>query len=230
RMFGFTFLENFNYPYISRSIREFWRRWHISLSTWLRDYLYIPLGGSRVSTSRMYLNLWTVFLLCGLWHGASWNFVIWGAIHGMFLVLERIGLEKILNRLWLPFRHAYMLLVVVVAWVFFRIESLPEALNYVRVMAGLGSVNGTEHSLSAFLPREKMYIFLAAAAASIPLKQVLPLLKDRIALFVPGADRLYRITATGFTVVEPALLIGMLVFSIMLIAVGTYNPFIYFRF
>src|SRR5208283_144930 len=97
RMFGFHFLENFNYPYVSRSVREFWRRWHISLSTWFRDYLYIPLGGNRMKPTRTYFNLIIVFLLCGLWHGASWTFVIWGAYHGLLLVLERAGLRHLLS-------------------------------------------------------------------------------------------------------------------------------------
>ncbi|MGD8338870.1 MAG: MBOAT family protein, partial [Desulfobacterales bacterium] len=124
RMFGFHFLENFNYPYISRSIREFWRRWHISLSSWFRDYLYIPLGGNHRGPLRTYLNLLIVFFLCGLWHGASWNFVIWGLLHGLFLVIERLGFEKILNRWWSPLRYLYVMLVVCTGWVFFRAENL----------------------------------------------------------------------------------------------------------
>jgi len=109
------FLENFNYPYIAQSMRDFWRRWHISLSTWFRDYLYIPMGGNRGSSLRTYLNLWIVFLLCGLWHGASWNFVIWGALHGAYLVIERLGWHKYLDRLWIPLRHLYTLLLVMIA-------------------------------------------------------------------------------------------------------------------
>ena len=130
RLFGFEFLENFNYPYIAESMRDFWRRWHISLSTWFRDYLYIPLGGNRGSSLRTYLNLWTVFLLCGLWHGASWNFIIWGALHGASLVIERIGWHKYLDRLWRPLRHLYTLGIVMIGWVFFRSESLSHAIHY----------------------------------------------------------------------------------------------------
>lgn len=124
RMFGFHFLENFNYPYISRSIREFWRRWHISLSSWFRDYLYIPLGGNHKGPLRTYLNLLIVFFLCGLWHGAGWNFVIWGLLHGLFLVIERLGFEKILNRCWSPLRYLYVMLVVCTGWVFFELKIL----------------------------------------------------------------------------------------------------------
>ena len=120
KMFGFEFMENFNYPYISQSIREFWRRWHISLSSWFRDYLYIPLGGNRCSETRNHLNLLIVFFLCGLWHGASWTFVIWGLYHGFFIVLEHAGLGRVLDRQARPLRHSYALLVVLVGWVIFR--------------------------------------------------------------------------------------------------------------
>ncbi len=126
-MFGFRFLENFNYPYISQSLTEFWRRWHISLSNWFRDYLYIPLGGNRVAPWRVYLNLVIVFFLCGLWHGASWNFVVWGLFHGTFLVIERMGLARRMAEWHQPFRHVYAMLVVLVSWVFFRADSLPAA-------------------------------------------------------------------------------------------------------
>jgi alginate O-acetyltransferase complex protein AlgI len=112
RMFGFRFLENFNYPYIAKFIREFWRRWHISLSTWFRDYVYISLGGNRVSAARVYLNLLIVFVLTGLWHGASWNFLIWGLFHGTFLACEHAGASKLIQRAWLPLQHIYLLVVV----------------------------------------------------------------------------------------------------------------------
>ena len=132
RMFGFRFPENFRWPYIADTVQDFWRRWHISLSTWFRDYLYVPLGGNRVSPARRYRNLVTVFFLCGLWHGASWNFVIWGLFHGSFLVAERLGLADAVKRLWAPLRHAYLLVVVMIGWVFFRAETLPAALAYLE--------------------------------------------------------------------------------------------------
>ena len=117
-------------------MQEFWRRWHISLSTWFRDYLYVPLGGNRVSPARRYRNLVTVFFLCGLWHGASWNFVIWGLFHGSFLVAERLGLAGAVKRLWAPVRHAYLLAIVMIGWVFFRAETLPAALAYSEIAGG----------------------------------------------------------------------------------------------
>src|SRR3954452_11314087 len=122
-MIGIYFPLNFNYPYMAQSITEFWRRWHITLSTWFRDYLYIPLGGNRAGPVRTYANLMAVFLLCGLWHGASWTFVVWGLYHGLFLVIERIGLGAALQRVGREYRHLYVLLVVTVGWVFFRAET-----------------------------------------------------------------------------------------------------------
>ena len=113
-LIGFTYPLNFNYPYISTSMTEFWRRWHISLSSWFRDYLYFPLGGNRISPKRTYLNLWIVFLLCGLWHGAAWNFIVWGAAHGCFLVIERTGFSRVLERMPSLFRHVYVVLAVMV--------------------------------------------------------------------------------------------------------------------
>ena len=128
-MIGIYFPLNFNYPYIAQSITEFWRRWHITLSTWFRDYLYIPLGGSRAGAYRTYFNLMVVFLLCGLWHGAKWTFVVWGLYHGFFLILERAGLGSALQRIGSEFRHLYVILVVTVGWVFFRADDLSQAVE-----------------------------------------------------------------------------------------------------
>ncbi|MHB8809839.1 MAG: MBOAT family O-acyltransferase, partial [Desulfobulbaceae bacterium] len=139
RMFGFVLPENFNYPYISRSIREFWRRWHMSLSAWLRDYLYIPLGGNRGGTGRTLMNLLLVFLLCGLWHGANWTFVVWGVWHGLFLVLERLVPVQTQSRLLRAGGWLYATLVVMLGWVLFRSPDLTSALQYMQVMAGGGA-------------------------------------------------------------------------------------------
>src|SRR5215831_6851224 len=150
RMFGFHFLENFNYPYISQSLTEFWHRWHISLSNWFRDYLYIPLGGNRISPRRTYLNLVIVFFLCGLWHGAAWNFVFWGLFHGAFLVAERMGLSRVLTGWRTPWRHVYLLLVVMVSWVFFRASTLSHAWSFLAAMVGLSPASGIEHPLGLY--------------------------------------------------------------------------------
>ena len=150
-MFGFTFHENFDHPYASQSITEFWRRWHISLSSWFRDYVYIPLGGNRRVAWRVYLNLFIVFLLCGFWHGASWSFVIWGLYQGLFLAIERMGLGRVLERLWRPLRHVYLAAVVMVGWVFFRLETMEQAAVVLRAMVGLGTGDGLTYHARLYL-------------------------------------------------------------------------------
>jgi len=135
RIMGFKFPENFNNPYVSRSITEFWRRWHITLGSWMRDYLYIPIGGSRVKTkSRMYFNLWFVFLVSGLWHGAAWNFVIWGAFHGFFLILDRLFLLKFSEKIGKYPSIALTFFITIIGWVLFRAESLDQAIYYLQSM------------------------------------------------------------------------------------------------
>lgn len=222
RMFGFRFLENFNYPYIAQSLQDFWRRWHMSLSGWFRDYLYIPLGGNRKSSARTYVNLFLVFLLCGLWHGASWNFVVWGMIHGLFLAIERAGLDRQLSRLWPVFRHAYTLVVVCVAWVFFRAEELPYALTYVETMLGFGDRGVVLGQISPLLYQPDLVVALIVGVVlATPIYPWFSkiLVNPRIA-GMPGlafASQFFLIT-------------GALALSFLAIASTTYNPFIYFRF
>jgi len=226
RIFGFRFLENFNYPYISQSIQEFWRRWHISLSTWFRDYLYISLGGNRVAQWRVYFNLALVFVLCGLWHGASWNFVIWGIIHGSFLIFERMGLLALLASVWRPLRHMYVLLVVMLAWVFFRLETLPEAMEYLRTMFGLNQPLLTNHTISMYLHADKAILLAIGILVSIP---ILPVLDKRLQVYLSHRYNkavLYRLE----TMMVLLGLAGVLLLSSMYLASGTHNPFIYFRF
>jgi alginate O-acetyltransferase complex protein AlgI len=221
RMFGFRFPENFQWPYAADSVQEFWRRWHISLSSWFRDYLYVPLGGNRVERWKTYRNLVTVFFLCGLWHGASWNFVVWGLFHGTFLVLERVGLSSALRRVSPFTRHAYLLLVVVVGWVFFRAETLTAAMTYLQTMFGLGHGEMPALRLSWYLTPEVRLAMLAGFVGSAP---VIPWLRARS----EGAMQTWVSTAT-YAAGTAALL---LVFGATLVqvAAGTYNPFIYFRF
>jgi alginate O-acetyltransferase complex protein AlgI len=221
RMFGFRFLENFNYPYVSGSVTEFWHRWHISLSTWFRDYLYIPLGGSRMAPWRVYLNLVTVFFLCGLWHGASWTFVIWGLFHGTFLVLERMGLSALITRWWGPLRHVYVLLVVMVSWVFFRSVTLGEAWGFLGAMVGFATGSGMEQHLSLYLDAEKLLVVGAGVLGSAPVGPLARRWCERAkSPFSEGMVGLARV----------ATMTAILLVSSMLLAAGTYNPFIYFRF
>jgi alginate O-acetyltransferase complex protein AlgI len=223
KMFGFHFPENFNYPYISRSITEFWRRWHISLSTWFRDYLYIPMGGNRVSPARNYFNLVTVFFLCGLWHGASWTFVVWGLYHGLFLVVERLPFARRFENLPRFFSHVYALAVVIVGWVLFRADTLSHAFGYLQAMIGLQSTNQPAYTVLALHLNPAVGLALIAGiVGSTPWATTLGARLDSMPL-------------------HPALRIGvenlvnvalLLVFFAALtqLAAGTYNPFIYFRF
>lgn len=221
RLFGFELCENFHYPYIARSVTEFWRRWHISLSTWFRDYLYIPLGGNRRGQVRTFVNLMIVFMLCGLWHGASWTFLVWGLFHGLFLGLERFSLGRLLQRLPSPLRHSYALLAVLTGWVFFRSETLGQAFGYLAALSGM---TRGPHILSDYLTRE---LLLALAIGSIACLPVFPLLQASWGRLAP------RLGAVGATATELAGVMMLFVFfvaSTMLLAAGTYNPFIYFRF
>ena len=219
RMFGFRFLENFDFPYISGSIREFWRRWHMSLSRWFRDYLYVPLGGNRLSPWRVYVNLVIVFFLCGLWHGAKWTFVVWGLIHGTFLVLERVGAMRRITALPVV-RHVYVLGVVMFAWVFFRADSFGYALAYLRALVHQGPA--PRLGFWAAVDHETLLVFALGCILATPL------VARRVeAALVDGSW--WRRIALGAAAV-PAGLALIFVASVTKLAAGTYNPFIYFRF
>jgi alginate O-acetyltransferase complex protein AlgI len=220
RMFGFRILENFNYPYIARSVREFWRRWHISLSNWFRDYLYVPLGGNRGTRLRSYLNLVLVFTLCGLWHGASWPFVLWGMWHGVFLVAERAVLEKPLARhAWIA--HAYTLGAVMGGWVLFRCETFVQAAAYYAALAGSSAADAALHPLGRHLNGLVVATLIAATVFATPLAPQIARWRDRAAGF--GGGQWVLAADVGWLVVVFAA-------SSARLAGGTYNPFIYFRF
>lgn len=224
RMFGFRFHENFNYPYIAKSIREFWRRWHISLSTWFRDYVYIPLGGSRVSTPRVYLNLLIVFLLTGIWHGASWNFVVWGLFHGFFLASEHMGFSNILERAWKPAQHLYVALIIITSWVFFRADTLIQAMDYFNAMVDITNWHTTAIQYAQAISDEYIYILVIGLVFSLP---IYTCLSDQLTIFSENSMArnalLIYIPRLGF-------LSALLILSILKVASSTYNPFIYFRF
>ena len=225
KMIGFDFKENFNYPYIARSVQDFWRRWHISLSSWFRDYLYIPLGGSRGSKARTYRNLLIVFLVTGLWHGASWNFIVWGLYHGLFLLIERAGLSNGLKRLWPPLAHLYTLLVVIVGWVFFRADSLSTALLYLQKMMGLGEAKHMAFPLTYFLNVEVVVTLLIGFLVATPIYHVAHKNWQRIQRQIPNLPTLYLADT-----VYVFGLFGLFIIAVMYLAADTYNPFIYFRF
>ena len=227
KMFGFQFLENFDFPYIAQSIRDFWRRWHISLSTWFRDYLYIPLGGNRVSEGRSYVNLLIVFFLCGLWHGASWTFVVWGLFHGAFLVLERTRFGVALDALPRPLRHLYAVFVFMMGWVLFRANTLAGAERYFAALFGL--VEGTTvQPLGRYATRQALAAVVVGILFSGPLWNWLKRQGSRLASRWPGRAE-HALRGAG-AIVEMALVVAALVVSCAWLAGGTYNPFIYFRF
>lgn len=228
RMLGFDFKENFNYPYISKSVQEFWQRWHISLSTWFRDYLYIPLGGSRCSTKRTYFNLIAVFYLCGLWHGASWNFVVWGLYHGLFLILERMWLGKFLSRLPQIIRHIYTLLIVLCGWILFTSETLPHGIRFLAVMFDFGEHTGAVQELSWYLTREVKMALFVGGIFSMPILPALSRLKHSLIVSCEGPTR--AAMELVFAVCHTIGLCFTLVICSMLLSAGTHNPFIYFRF
>ncbi len=217
-MFGFSLPRNFDRPYRSRSITEFWRRWHMTLSAWFRDYLYIPLGGNRLGALKTYRNLVLVFLLCGLWHGASWTLVLWGLWHGLFLVLERAGLGRVLKRLPAALAWAYAMLAVMLGWVLFRAPTLPAA---VQVWRGLMGLNGGVGALGPELAR-----------VWTPGLAVLMALGFLLSLF--GLEPLRRWTRPAAPLIGGLLdgvaVCGLLVLCILAVAAGGYSPFLYYRF
>lgn len=210
RMFGFEFMENFNYPYISKSITEFWRRWHISLSTWFREYLYIPLGGNRCSRGRWILNLLIVWCATGIWHGASWNYLLWGLYFYVLLVSEKLLLGKYLQKLpgWL--RHVYVMVLVLISWAIFALEDLSIMGHYLAAMLGFGGLP-LVNALTGYYLRNYLPILAAAAVASTPMV----------------ITRWRRMDSPGLKLT--VLLLGLLACTAYVVA-GTYNPFLYFRF
>lgn len=220
KMLGFRFLENFNYPYISKSIREFWRRWHISLSTWFRDYLYLPLGGNRISRIRTFFNLTIVFFLCGLWHGASWTFVIWGLYHGFFLIIERAFLGNWLKKIPSLISHIYTILVVMIGFVLFRAKNMYYAFNYLKAMIGLSSTIVPCSYLGLYFDNFTIFILVIGILASTQ-------------IFKKSGEIIMENNKINKNI---KILLRILFFTILFVlalgavAGGSFNPFIYFRF
>ena len=225
RMMGFRFLENFNYPYISRSITEFWRRWHISMSTFFRDYVYIPLGGNRCSRARWIFNIIVVWFLTGLWHGAEWNFVLWGLYFAALLLLERLFLGKWLKKLPV-LNRVYALFFIVYGWVIFRAGGLSEILELTKALFGAYGLQGNGPSPAVTLLSQAglgtvaILVFLVATIASTP---ILPKIKEKLSTASP------RVARTVSTLGDIALLL-LFFLSVAELAIGSYNPFIYFKF
>lgn len=210
KIFGFTFMENFNYPYISKSATEFWRRWHISLGTWFRDYVYIPLGGSRVGKVRMLFNLFVVWLLTGFWHGAAWNFIAWGLLYAVLLIVEKLFLLKYLEKSKVLSR-IYILLFVVLGFVMFNASSMGEAFTYIGSMFGAGDVPLFSAETFYYF-RSYIVVFAVAIIGSTPLPKML-------------------VNKAKFTkYLEPLVLVLLLAVCTAYLVDGSFNPFLYFRF
>ena len=217
KMFGFDFLENFRYPYIAQSITEFWRRWHISLSSWFRDYVYVPLGGNRAGAWATYRNLLIVFVLCGIWHGANWTFLIWGLYHGIFLILERLGMGRVIARLPRPLRHGYALLAVAGGWVFFRAADMRHAGGiFEALVRGDG---GTQEFADVWNPK-------LAFALPLGLLACLPILPTAKRFLATRGERWNGLAGFYGALGIAACYLG----ASMQLAAKTYSPFIYFRF
>ncbi len=217
RIFGFRFPENFLHPYTARSLREFWRRWHVTLSSWFRDYLYIPMGGSRNGRGRTGLNLLLVFVLCGLWHGASFTFLVWGLLHGGLMVLERAGLGARLERAPAAVGRSYTLAAVTLAWVVFRADDLPHALSYAGAMFTTAGETASLYPLALYLDVKTALVLALGAVGATPW---LPALRARLGDEPTAGWRLARFGA----------LQALLAACAMALASGTHDPFIYFRF
>lgn len=217
RMMGFKFPENFNNPYIAQSITDFWRRWHMTLSRWMRDYLYISLGGNRVSTGRMYFNLWLVFIISGFWHGAEWNFLIWGCYHGLFLVLDKLFLLKLTAHIGKLPRIIITFFIVVIGWVFFRADNLQVAIDYLNIMFTIKA--GT---LNFIATRE--FVTLAIVAVFFSFFGGFTAIENWQVSYLENPKQGLRLVASSFVI------LFLLLISLGSLAATGFNPFIYFRF
>lgn len=217
RMFGFHFLENFDYPYLSKSVTEFWRRWHISLGTWFREYVYIPLGGNRKGLPKQLLNIILVWLLTGIWHGSNWNFLIWGAYFAFLLILEKCFLLRLLKRIPSFFQHCYAILAILIGWVIFSFENIYAGIQYLLVMFGF-SGSGLYNTESLYFLSNYGILFPVLILASTPI----------FAIWVPRAFRYFSVWIQ--TLLEILFYTILFLISIAYLVDATYNPFLYFRF
>ena len=218
KIFGFDFLENFNYPYISKSITEFWRRWHISLGSWFRDYVYIPLGGSRVGTKKLIRNIFIVWALTGLWHGASWNFVIWGLMFGVILLVEKLLIGKYLEKMPDIIKRIYVLFIVMISFIIFNANNIGEAFNSIKGLFGInGEVFINNYSLY-YLRSYAVIIIIAIIGATPIIKKIIEKLKRN------------KVMNGIINIIEPIAMIALLVICTAYSIDNSYNPFLYFRF
>lgn len=219
KMFGFELLENFNYPYISQSITEFWRRWHISLGTWFRDYVYIPLGGNRKGKYRTYFNVFLVWFLTGLWHGASWNFILWGVYFGVVISIEKAFLMKWLNRSWTFVRHIYTIVLLLIGWGLFAFDNFSKLSNYFKVMFGLEGEGVCNQMTLFYLSSNAISLIILIIACTPFMKWVYSYI-----------TRSQKIKWIMEIIIMPVIYFGILFISTAYLVDSSYNPFLYFRF
>ena len=217
KMFGFDFLENFNYPYISKSITEFWRRWHMSLSGWFRDYVYIPLGGNRKGRVRQCVNIMIVWCLTGFWHGANWNFILWGLYFGVLLLIEKLLLKKVLDKLPAAVSHIYALLLIVIGWGIFAYEDTAQLTANFKNMFGFGG-------LPLWSAQTGMWLMQYLPLIAVLVLGSTPVIKQLGAYLNEKCPRMYQLA------LEPVSVAAMLIASTAYLASGSFNPFLYFRF
>ena len=215
RVFGFEFLENFDYPYISGSVTEFWRRWHMSLGTWFRDYVYIPLGGNRVSKIKWFRNIFVVWFLTGFWHGAAWNFIVWGLYFAVLLVLEKLWLKNVLDKSKI-LRHVYVMLLIIVSFVIFNATDMGEAARYIAAMFGFGNIPAFSAEWLYYL-RSYAVVIVVGIIGATPLPKML-------------AGKICAKYEKITNVIEPVVLVGLMVVMTAYLVDGSFNPFLYFRF
>lgn len=218
RMFGFEFLENFNYPYISKSITEFWRRWHISLGTWFRDYVYIPLGGNRVSKIKLYRNIFIVWMLTGLWHGAAWNFVIWGLYFGIILVLEKTFLLKKLEKLPSFISRVYVLILVMISFVIFNANNIGQAIQQIGGLIGITEKTIFTNTTIYYLKSYSLIILISIIISTPIIKNIIIKLKEN--------KKIEKI----INALEPIVLSVLLIICTGYLVDNSFNSFLYFRF
>lgn len=216
KMFGFSLPENFNYPYISKSVTEFWRRWHMTLGTWFKDYVYIPLGGNRVSKLKWIRNIFVVWFLTGLWHGASWNFILWGVLYGVLLMIEKLGLLKKLEKVPAFLSRIYVMFVVIVGFVIFNSTDLKVALDNILGLFGVGATSVINHDTIYYLLNYLPILILGIVFSTPIIKNLVIKVKDKLPSLV--------------NILEPIVLGALLIVCISFLVDGSFNPFLYFRF
>jgi len=230
KMFGFTLPENFDYPYIAKSVSGFWRRWHMTLTRWFKDYIYIPLGGNKGSKFKVIRNILIIWFITGFWHGAAWNFIVWGLYFGIILIIEKFVIGKRIDKIPSILRHIYVLVIVLFGWVIFNADSMGEVISNLSAMFGIGGI-AFANTESLYYLRSYAFVFLIAIVGCLPLiKKLCVRLTENKAIGEIGGITKVRTSKKIMTVLEPLVIVVLLVWTTAMLVDGSFNPFIYFRF